>query len=228
MDLSEAAAIDYIARNTSIPVPKIYCAFEHDDTGYIVMERLKGVDLYYGWYQRSEESKAKILSQLKGYVDEMRCLSPPGPMVSNVDGGSLEDPRITVKTHRWGPFTSVQAFHQFLHEGAEPNPEIPVSKWPEGMMDLFEWHAKPWPTIKFTHGDLSSFNILVDGDTVTGIIDWQTAGWFPSYWEYTNARQVSPLNEFWAEEIDKFLEPFPEAHKQEVQRQRYFGEFGPW
>ena len=38
--------------------------------------------------------------------------------------------------------------------------------------------------IVFTHGDLSSFNIVARVDGIVGIIDWETAGWYPSYWEY--------------------------------------------
>lgn len=37
--------------------------------------------------------------------------------------------------------------------------------------------------IVFTHGDLSSLNILARVDDIVGIIDWETAGWYPSYWE---------------------------------------------
>jgi hypothetical protein len=58
-------------------------------------------------------------------------------------------------------------------------------------------------------------NILVRGDVIVGIVDWETAGWYPSYWEYTTASQVSPMNWFWREEIDKFLDPMPEALEME-------------
>jgi hypothetical protein len=43
-----------------------------------------------------------------------------------------------------------------------------------------------------------------------GIIDWETAGWYSSYWEYTTACQVNPQILSWAHEIDKFLTPMPE------------------
>lgn len=52
-----------------------------------------------------------------------------------------------------------------------------------------------WPLV-FTHGDLSRLNILARGDDIVGIIDWETAGWYPSYWEYTTACQVNPQNSF--------------------------------
>lgn len=76
-----------------------------------------------------------------------------------------------------------------------------------------------------THGDLSSLNILVKDDQVVGIIDWETAGWFPAYWEYTTACQVNPQNSFWRHEIDRFLDPYPAELTMKGIRQKYFGDF---
>jgi aminoglycoside phosphotransferase (APT) family kinase protein len=39
--------------------------------------------------------------------------------------------------------------------------------------------------IVFTYGDLNMRNIMVENGKVTGIVDWETAGFYPSYWEYT-------------------------------------------
>jgi aminoglycoside phosphotransferase (APT) family kinase protein len=39
--------------------------------------------------------------------------------------------------------------------------------------------------ITFTHGDLSSSNILVEDGHISAILDWETAGWLPEYWEFT-------------------------------------------
>ena len=35
-----------------------------------------------------------------------------------------------------------------------------------------------------TQGDLLPHNILVDGSKITAIIDWETAGYYPEFWEY--------------------------------------------
>jgi len=56
-------------------------------------------------------------------------------------------------------------------------------------------------------------------------VDWETAGWFPSYWEYTTACQVNPQKSFWIEEISKFLDPFPAEQAMEKIRQKDFGDF---
>ncbi|KAF8510034.1 hypothetical protein JB92DRAFT_2728827 [Gautieria morchelliformis] len=36
----------------------------------------------------------------------------------------------------------------------------------------------------FSHGDLLPRNIIVDGSTITAIVDWESAGFYPEYLEY--------------------------------------------
>lgn len=50
----------FIAAHTSIPVPKVFCAFTRHDWTYIVMERIDGDMIGSGWPHRSTESKEKI------------------------------------------------------------------------------------------------------------------------------------------------------------------------
>jgi hypothetical protein len=217
MDLSEAASMQFISKNTSIPVPKIICAFVRSGCTYIVMERIEGDIIGNGWVRRSEESQARLLSQLKKMILEMRELQPPENMgVASVDGGPIHDGRLGGRTIHYGPFKTIQEFHRHLRGGLEFNPKLD-----QDVQDLIRQHDNTWP-LKFTHGDLSSLNIIIRDDTVVGIIDWETAGWFPSYWEYTTACQVNPQNSFWINEIDKFLQPMPEELAMEQIRQNRF------
>ena len=42
-------------------------------------------------------------------------------------------------------------------------------------------------TSVFTHADIAPRNIMVDAQyRITGIIDWEAAGWYPDYWGYAN------------------------------------------
>ncbi|KAF2765265.1 kinase-like protein [Teratosphaeria nubilosa] len=218
--LPEASTMEFIARNTTIPVPKIWCAFELKDRTYIVMERVKGESLAFNWRSRSSESKAAILKQLREMIENMRRLTPPSSAVANVDGGRLWDCRLGGGSDYFGPFQEIDAFHQYIRGGFNAVSE----NLPPGVNELIQLHDRKWPDPVFTHGDLSSLNIMAEGDTITGIIDWETAGWFPYYWEYTTACQVNPQNTFWREEVDKFLEPYPAELHQEELRQRYFGD----
>lgn len=67
--LAEAEAMRFIARNTAIPVPRVYIASEHRGRVYILMERKTGQDLSEGWLYRSQQSRDNILQNLKRLVD---------------------------------------------------------------------------------------------------------------------------------------------------------------
>ena len=48
----------------------------------------------------------------------------------------------------------------------------------------------------FTHADIAPRNVMVDEQNmVTGILDWESAGWYPDYWEY--AQIMRPA--FWGD-----------------------------
>jgi len=224
--------MEFIRHNTSIPVPKVYCAFKHKNTTYIVMERVKGHKISNYWLNRSEESKTRLLAQLKGLVDEMRALRPPhGSQVANAKGGSLHDLRLPglgldnpqVTALRFGPFEDIASFHRWLTKPYD----YPHESLLTDVNELINWYKdNDWGLPVFTHGDLSSLNILVQGDNITGIIDWETAGWYPAYWEYTTASQVNIRNLFWVDYIDRFLEPRPKELEMDRIRQCRFGDFG--
>ncbi|KAL8400656.1 hypothetical protein RB594_000888 [Gaeumannomyces avenae] len=223
--LAEAHAMRFVSQNTTIPVPKVHSAFEHKGHTYILMERVDGQPLSIGWVQRSETSKARILNQLKALIAQLGSIRPPpGVGVSNVTGGPIYDLRLPIKNF-WGPFPTMHGFHKELRSGVEIEhiTEERLSGLP-GLSDLIAFQNRPWPTPVFTHGDLSSQNIMARGDEIVAIIDWETAGWMPPYWEYTTAWHVNPQNMFWQEEVDKFLTPLPCELEMEIVRRKYYGD----
>jgi aminoglycoside phosphotransferase len=217
-DLSEAATMEFIRKHTSIPVPKVYCAFRRRGKTYIVMENISGMPAAASWEQLTEKSQNRLLGQLRVMINEMRRIPALTSGISNVNGGSLYDCRLHSSLDRFGPFKNTQIFHGFLRDWIEKGP----IDHPD-VDDMISLHKREWGEPVFTHGDLSSLNILVRGDDIVGIVDWETAGWYPPYWEYTSACQVNPRNTFWARYIDGFLEPWPEALKMERTRQQWWG-----
>lgn len=220
IDLIEAQTMVFVARHTTIPVPTVHLAFVHKGSTYILMERIHGQPVGKNWVQRSPASKLTVLENLKELVLQMRSLHTNNSLISSVNGGSLYDPRMPSSSGRFGPFKSVQEFHSYLRNGIQAH-----SNHDADITNLITLHVQDWKAPTFTHGDLSSLNILVRGNDVVGIIDWETAGWYPSYWEYTTACQVNPQNSFWRAEIEEFLEAIPDALAMEHLRQKYFGDF---
>ncbi|KAF1997084.1 hypothetical protein P154DRAFT_606910 [Amniculicola lignicola CBS 123094] len=167
ISLSEASSIQFAAKYTLVPVPR----------------RIHGDPVGLGWLKRLEESWVKILHQLKDMVGEMRRIIPLiGIGVAYVDGGPLHNPWLPGTLNSFGPFKTVQDFHRHLRGGFEAHlvHKLEIS-------ELILQQDKLQSALVFTYGDLSSLNVLASGDKVVGIINWETAGWYPSYWEYTTA-----------------------------------------
>ncbi|KAM4058584.1 phosphotransferase enzyme family protein [Hirsutella rhossiliensis] len=156
--LAEAETMRFISQNTTIPIPKVYCAFKHKGRGYIVMEGIQGQTLWHGWVHRPQESKDKIIQSLRLMIQQLRSLPPPSNVgVANISGGPIYDQRLPKRSF-WGPFSSIHEFHMELCDGLGG----------QNLHKLIAFYNRPWPIPTFTHGDLSSSNIIARGDEIDG------------------------------------------------------------
>lgn len=227
--LAEANALQFIGKHTSVPVPKVHHAFAYHGRTYILMERIRGETIANRWHALSDTSKSLIFSQLKGMVEEIRSVPSPTNGVCNLEGGPIHDYRLP-QTPSWGPFGTISDFHLALRNNitlealkvSEPDSLSPAAI--SDVKKLIAFHESITRPPVLTHGDLSSLNVLVRDDKVVGIIDWDTAGWLPYYWEYTRAWHANPQNQFWQGEVGNFLEEQREELSMELLRRRYFGE----
>ncbi|RMY08738.1 hypothetical protein D0868_04633 [Hortaea werneckii] len=213
--------MDFVRTNTSIPAPKVYHAFEWKGRVYIVMQKIRAPKLGNLWVHLSDNSKERIFEHLRTVIEQLRNLrAAKGTGVANIDGGPIFDPRLPGNSN-WGPFSCINDFHNVLVDHQDI-----ASITDENYGDLRElaaFYRQPWPQPVFTHGDLSSLNILCAEDKVVGIIDWETAGWLPPYWEYVTAWNANPQNAFWQAEVDRFLQPWQDAQKNDTVRRRNLG-----
>ncbi|KAF9518791.1 hypothetical protein BS47DRAFT_1375256 [Hydnum rufescens UP504] len=166
--------MDFVARHTAVPVPKVYDLFSgrlhgSKDVLHLVMEYVPGVELERLWGRMEEEDRLEIVQQLRGYISELRRLKPPRPgAVESVYSRPCQQQ--TIRSEPFGPFPSVKEFQRFLE---------------------LERTAVREYTTTFTHGDIAPRNIIVRGNKIVAILDWESAGWYPEYWEYT--RTVAPM-----------------------------------
>ena len=193
------------------------------------MERIQGITLAEAYASLSDADRESVLAQLRAMLQELRKLpAPAGAGVQSCVGGSLRDCRIPHCRPRFGPFDTIQDFHLWLREGLRPEDHPVRAANDQEWEDIKEMVAKqdgPWPAPVFTHGDLNPFNIIVRENKVVGIIDWEFAGWYPYYWEYTAAWYGSLTRQAWQEIIVKFLDTYPEELNMEITRQKWWGEF---
>ncbi|KAL6868841.1 hypothetical protein ACO1O0_000163 [Amphichorda felina] len=83
---SEAETMRFIRSRTTIPVPEVYNAYTDQETGKgcIVMEFVPGDNLDKVWDNYTDTEKESVISQLGGYMDELRSIK--GTFIGCVDG----------------------------------------------------------------------------------------------------------------------------------------------
>ncbi len=167
-------------QHTSVPVPSVIKIYRDEDEECedIVMQHVSGEPLAVAWPKMTEISKQAVVRELAGYMEQMRQLLPPQPgFVGSVSMGTGYDHRFG--GDRFGPFNNMKDFHDYILRHNS------LDAWKEES-DVVQVHSKPTAyAAKFTHGDLVPSNIIVKDGKIAAIIDWETAGWFPEYWEYT-------------------------------------------
>jgi hypothetical protein len=109
------------------------------------------------------------------------------------------DPRLN-NGFECGPFNSVSEFHDFLVAPVLrcPRPELAIG-YRKRLCDSFP--------VVFTHADMSYDHIFVDelNGNVTGMIDWEMAGFFPTWWEYRKALYCIRQQRWWIDLVNSVM-----------------------
>lgn len=168
--MTEVVNTVFVSTNTDIPVPKVHLVFSRGLTTYIVMDLIHGQCLQDAWVSLETEMQLSVLSQLRQYLKELRSLEPP-PVPGPPDGSRL--------LGRWFTEDGKARFESYAD----------LVAWLNRMLDLAgAGDATPRFTdsdpLVFTHQDISPRNLILDDGGKLWIIDWDFAGWYPSYFEY--------------------------------------------
>lgn len=105
------------------------------------------------------------------------------------------------------PFPSIKEFVDFFLDDIDENVLPEKTQWKEILYERTEY-------LTLSHGDLHPHNIMVKKSaktgrlTVTGIVDWTTAGWFPIYWEAFKARKTLAAPKNW-NQFARFFTGYP-------------------
>jgi hypothetical protein len=226
IDLQEGETMLFIQQATSVPVPCVYALFKDakNHKAYIVMERIAGESLDSEWPLLSLSQKDIIAHKLRANFDEIRKLPSPGGYCS-LDERPLPDHVF------WTGDTANQIAGPFQTE-TELNDAMVKKYMLNNTLNGFpqekaNFYKRVFPSVLyghspvFSHGDFQRKNIMVrkvlrsdDGkqsvyDYDPVIVDWEFAGWYPSYWEYSRALfACGRWNDDWNLWVGKILDPF--------------------
>lgn len=204
-EVAELAALKYVAKHTSIPVPKVLNVYQWNGL-YLELGYIPGMDLQEAWLGGflSKDQKRDIISEVMGFISQLRKLQcPREDMVGSASLEACLDHRIGPSP--CGPFSDHAEFHSFLRRNMDLETSAKVLS-PE----VVDCHSRRQYQSRFAHADLRPRNIIVDVDKgkVTGIIDWEFGGWYPEYWEYTKAHFRQTELPDWYEGLDLAMERY--------------------
>ncbi|PSS14884.1 hypothetical protein M430DRAFT_104995, partial [Amorphotheca resinae ATCC 22711] len=192
-----------VCRAAGLPTPKILCYGDHPETPHapvsILMTRLPGREIGQAYESLRPEAQATALTELKTYLAAIRQWKSPwgDERICSITGGPIRSVR--VPNHTIGPCETPQEFHDYLIAPAWKSPGFASqSEYEETIQRALKLQVLQRPGTKFTHGDIKHHNILVDNEGhITGLLDWESAGWYPEFWEYTTAMRFQRKESWW-------------------------------
>ncbi|KAG6849900.1 hypothetical protein H0H93_003914 [Arthromyces matolae] len=179
----EADTLRFIRKHTSIPVPWVAASASYGKKAFTLMKYIEGEALSDVWPDLNAQQRAHVIAQLRGFIAELRSLSRPPHVKSgticSLNGLALRDSRLS-SINPIGPYVESD-FNDRLVDVAEPFVDRELSEPIRARM-------RNDHRIVFTHGDLTPRNIIMRGDTVAAIVDWEESGWLPEHWELVKAK----------------------------------------
>lgn len=205
---NEPKALQLLEREApSVPAPRFIDTFQATaaDGGeeWFIMTSLSGDRVMDVLYRMSYPELDQLAEDLRSVLGRMRKIQNKTPyLIGNVSGGRIHDHRASAPGG-CGPYNSEADFNAHLSKGVEDY----LRKF------LPNAFSKTHKSV-FTHSDLFLGNVLVERGRLSGIVDWESAGFMPEYWEFTRAMWSSKNNKdvhalyrrIWGNEFDEELE----------------------
>ena len=200
--MEEAYAMVFVRAHTKIPVPEVFMVFEHAGLVHIVMELVQGSALREavpydadglptdGDGVVTDAQLQSIMRELQGFIEELRALGRHFPSVLPAYGSFSYGPYHNTwfcQAPPAKPFATTAEFHAYWLRhvqrcaGIRVDPSViaTLKKYAKGSSVSQSRGSTP----QLTHGDLAPRNILIRDGRIVAIVDWDTFGWYPEFWE---------------------------------------------
>ncbi|TVY90888.1 hypothetical protein LAWI1_G005203 [Lachnellula willkommii] len=182
-DYTEYTSLKYLEEHApDIPAPRPHGLVKFSSARIMFMTYFPSTTLESAWPNLTHENKLLIQHQLNDIFLKLRALTSTGVehVLGGVSGEGVKDLRRDGHKTR-ETISTVAAFEEFQFS-------IPPHNTSSSVNFLRSLLPPASSTVVFTHGDVRTANIMVDVDEtgiyhVTGIIDWETSGFYPEYFE---------------------------------------------
>lgn len=194
---NEETALRLVKEHTRIPVPTMHLASynwkQGREHGSLIMDLVDGTQLSDLWARLNDDddadnTKRRICCSIWAVVEELRRIprhATFNPTVVSAivscyqcgaDGSPTRDVLLQDLRNPPSPLPTDEALRarineRYLHDNSGSYGQDLSGMLPHSDVSVF------------TLGDMTPRNILIDGTgRITGIVDWENAGWYPDYW----------------------------------------------
>ncbi|CAL1697188.1 unnamed protein product [Somion occarium] len=218
---SEALATMYVAATTTIPVPIVLDLVPHPRGSLIIMTRLPGKDIMDA-LDRGTVKPREFEDKIRDWLGQLHALpTPDRRAVCSFDGSPCICFRVQQDGDAFGPYPDISSFQQGLYTSIayEHHPRLQEI----GKKSYAKRHR-----ISFAHGDIHLNNILVHHGKLSGLVDFECAGWYPEYWDFVVAYYMGQGVEKWKETLKKIFPQYSEELELEKEMWPVHMEFARW
>ena len=211
---AEVRALQFIHGRLSVPTPRVlhHAPFTNvvtdpchwrEGVWYFFMEECPGVPLVKVIGSMSSTELNHIADQLLIILDEMRSYT--SMTLGAVTGGPYNNWNMPCP---WNPPHAFSSITEYLNHYRDMFLEFCGPDYVNELFSCFPTEGQFY----LTHGDLLPHNILVDGSKITAIIDWETAGYYPEFWEYCRMHDPGWMTPAWGRVLARI---FPGPRRKE-------------
>ncbi|KAI0717540.1 kinase-like domain-containing protein [Cerioporus squamosus] len=191
---AEAAAMKLVSQHTTIPVPWMLDTLQDAHGTCILMTRLPSVSFgeEQTLYDLSSEQLRDFETTLRDWFSQLRSIPlPPTARISSINGSACRCYRVS-HDRCFGPFETEDQLYDYILRSIPKRHHAGL----HAKLDILRSHPH---RLVFNYADLHPNNFLIHDGRLSGWIDWECAGWYPEYWDYTNALYLRAGYHLWCE-----------------------------
>ncbi|KAI2464969.1 hypothetical protein F4781DRAFT_411109 [Annulohypoxylon bovei var. microspora] len=170
-----------LLKRSNVPVPNVLAGWKENGRVITISEKPEGERLYDIWWDLDQDEREKIAKEVARHMDRWRmCVADS---ISSLSGGPVwgHDHLFGTRREGFGPFESDEQLWDTIHTRLkEKNVDESV------IQTLKDYMPESAPCL-FTHGDVSSVNILIRDSKVSAILGFDNAARLPAWAEYVAA-----------------------------------------
>ncbi|XDG07291.1 hypothetical protein ABKA04_006906 [Annulohypoxylon sp. FPYF3050] len=170
-----------LLRRSNVPVPHVLAGWKENGKVITISEKVEGERLYDVWWDLDQDQREKIAKEVARYMDRWRqCVADS---ISSLSGGPVWGHDILLGTQHdgFGPFENDEQLWDAIHAKLKENNVHEIV-----IQTLKDYMPESAPVL-LTHGDVSTYNIVIRDGKVSAILGFNKAARLPAWAEYVAA-----------------------------------------